>query len=137
MNHNKTEQQKAKADYVEARSAYDEAWRDYVDAPGAREQARAALGEARSAMDKAWFTYNWKPLPKDLVNAGARLTQFYRSHSKGGRGVYLQNSLPGRADGHRYLVFQIDIVNGKEPLGATLGDCSTLSSAIDIAARAP
>jgi hypothetical protein len=94
------------------------------------------LRKIGAAQDQAQAAHCCQPLPKDLVHDGKSLTLVYRTHSKGGAVVMLQNSLPGRADGHRYLVFQIDIVGGRETLGAVmLGDSFTLTNAIDIATR--
>ena len=47
----------------------------------------------------------------------------------GGAVVMLQNSLPGRADGHRFAVFQIDIQDGGETSGARLATAHSLNSA--------
>jgi hypothetical protein len=94
------------------------------------------LRKVGAAQDAAQTAHACEPLPKDLVHEGKHLTLCYRTHSKGGAVVMLQNSLPGKADGHRYLVFEIDIVAGKEVLGSPkVGDCFTLSAAIDICAR--
>jgi hypothetical protein len=45
---------------------------------------------------------------------------------KGGKVVMLENSLPGRADGHRFVVFKIDIENGREQLGEEIASRQTL-----------
>jgi hypothetical protein len=47
----------------------------------------------------------------------------------------LENSLPGRADGHRFVVFKIDIENGREQLGEEIASPHTLDRAIEIASR--
>jgi hypothetical protein len=45
----------------------------------------------------------------------------------------IQNSLPGRASGHRFVVFKIDIENGREQLGEEIASPHTLDRAIEIA----
>jgi hypothetical protein len=47
----------------------------------------------------------------------------------------LENSLPGRASGHRFVVFKIDIENGREQLGEEIASPHTLDRAIDIASQ--
>jgi hypothetical protein len=74
-------------------------------------------------------------LPRDFAKNGRTFTQLFRSHSGGGRIVYLRNSLPGQATGHKLFVFAIDIVNGKEVLGHEIASPSTLMHAIDIASK--
>lgn len=57
----------------------------------------------------------------------------FRSHPKGGKAVYLKNSLRGQMAGHSYHIFQINVIDGKETLGEEIGDCPTLDKAIDLA----
>jgi len=74
-------------------------------------------------------------LPRDIERDGRTFTQLFRSHSSGGRIIYLRNSLPGQATGHKLFVFAIDIVDGRETLGQELASPSTLTQAIDIASK--
>jgi len=74
-------------------------------------------------------------LPRDLVHGGKTFTQLFRSHGKGGKVVMLENSLPGRASGHRFVVFKIEIENGREQLGEEIASPHTLERAIEIAAQ--
>jgi len=46
-----------------------------------------------------------------------------------------QFALPGRADGHRFVVFKIDIENGREQLGEEIASPQTLDRAMEIASR--
>ncbi len=74
-------------------------------------------------------------LPRDIVHEGKTFTQLFRSHGKGGKVVMLENSSPGRADGHRFVVFKIDMENGREQLGEQIASPYTLDRAIEIAAQ--
>ena len=74
-------------------------------------------------------------LPRDLVHEGRTFTQLFRSHGKGGKVVMLENSLPGRASGHHFVVFKIDVENGREQLGEEIASPNTLDRAIDIASQ--
>jgi hypothetical protein len=75
-------------------------------------------------------------LPRDLIHNGMSLTQLYRSAREGGNIVYLQNSEPGIAHGHKFHTFKINVVNGVEQLGQLLATTSSTDHAISIAAQA-
>jgi hypothetical protein len=75
-------------------------------------------------------------LPRDLQHEGRWLTLVYRQKNAGGAAVYLQNSAPGRADGHFFHVIKIDVIDGKEQLGATLAVRHNCDTAISIAGQA-
>jgi hypothetical protein len=51
--------------------------------------------------------------------------------------VYLENSKPGEAHGHKFHVFKIDIADGKEQLGETLSVQQNCDAAITIAGQTP
>ena len=77
-----------------------------------------------------------EPLARDVVREDGRTyTQCYRSHARAGRAVYLRNSLPGRADGHTFHVFQIEVIDGREQLGSELSKHFSLGMAMDVAAK--
>jgi hypothetical protein len=75
-------------------------------------------------------------LPRDLEHGGKWLTELYRSHREGGRIVYLENSEPGCGFGHKFHVFEIEVVNGQEQLGETLAVKQNCDAAIAIAGNA-
>jgi hypothetical protein len=70
-------------------------------------------------------------LPRDVVHHGKWFTQMYRA----GGVVMLENSQPGVAYGHKFHVFEIDVVDGREQLGLSLGILDNLDTAISMAAK--
>jgi hypothetical protein len=57
-----------------------------------------------------------QPPPKDIErDDGRTLTLLYKSHPKGGRAVYLLNSLPGQATGRSGARGSGDIQDGRMP----------------------
>jgi hypothetical protein len=69
-------------------------------------------------------------LPRDLDRDGKSFTQCYRSHTRGGRAVYLKNGWP-----HSFHVFEISIAEGKETLGEQIAVVPNLDRGIDIALK--
>jgi hypothetical protein len=72
-------------------------------------------------------------LPRNIEHDGHHYTLLYRSKTKGGRGVFLQESEPGSATGHRILVFELDVVNGREVIGREVAVVSSVDRGITIA----
>ena len=76
-------------------------------------------------------------LPRDLEHEGKWLTLIYRQKKEGGAAVYLQNSEPGLAHGHKFHVIKIEVSDNRERLGATVSVQHNCDSAIAIAGQAP
>ena len=77
-------------------------------------------------------------LPRDIFQSGGRwLTLIFRQRKVGGAAVYLQNSKPGLAHGHKFHVIRIVVVDGKEQLGETLAIQQSCDAAMAIAGQAP
>jgi len=76
-------------------------------------------------------------IPRDLVHEGHWLTLIYRQKKEGGAAVYLQNSEPGRADGHWFHVIKIEVSDNREQLGETVSVQHNCDAAIAIAGQAP
>ena len=74
-----------------------------------------------------WLTQVWRL--ESPVNTSVR------PNMVGGVIVYLQNSEPGVATGHKFHVIETMIVAGQETLGQTLATTSNLDRAIDIASQ--
>lgn len=95
-------------------------------------QYRIPTGEAQ---DKLQALHACQPLPRDIFTEDRKdFTVLFRSHKQGGNVVVLLNSKPREATGHKIIVFQVDVVDGKEQLGKQVAVAPSLDRAIVIAA---
>ena len=74
-------------------------------------------------------------LPREIERDGNHYTLLYRSKPKGGRGVFLQPSEPGSATGQKIVVFEFDVVNGREVLGKEVAVVPSLDRGIVVASN--